>query len=61
MEMPKKAVKALTGATIRDVYYHEGQPGGHNNDLIKLTLEGGKVVCVDAYAMTGIVVTIEEE
>lgn len=60
MKMPLAALAALKGATIRDVYYHGGSPGGHNNDLVRLTLTSGAVVSIDTYAMSGIVVSVKE-
>jgi hypothetical protein len=56
---PGQLKRLLVGRTITAVSDHEGRPGGHNNDQLTLTLDDGSKLRVDAYAMSGMVVTRE--
>lgn len=57
--MSADALKALrTGGRVAKVYYHEGRPGGKNNDCVVLTMESGERVRFDSYAMSGMTVEI---
>lgn len=60
MRADRKAISALKKGRIVRLDVIEGRPGGPNNDALHITLADGRVVRVDAYAMSGMTVTLRE-